>query len=317
MPAQQTPFDVISVGDVIIDLISTVDRLPGLDEEVEIYELEIHGGGASANSAVGLAKLGLKVGFVGAVGNDEFGRFLIQCFNGDNVDRSGLKVVPVPSGLVFGSVIRSTGERALFSYEGANLALSTSEIDWDYVGRARAILMSGTKLDLAEEVAKYGATRSQRVYYDPGSITVSKGLQYIRNVISDVNILALNKAETNMLFPGFAFEEVAERLLGYGPEMLIIKLGKDGCYVRTETEESRAPAFKVKAVDTTGAGDAFNAAFLYCLLKGFTLSDSAIFSNAAAALKMMRKGARSVATLDEISKFLKENSSTSGLKAMI
>jgi ribokinase len=296
--------DVITVGDANVDIVAFVNKLPVLDEEVEIHELEMHGGGAPANTAVGLARLGLKVGFVGAVGNDESGRFLLEAFDKDRVDRSTVKVVNDRSGLVYAFVVRSTGQRILFCYRGANMGFSRSEIDWAYIGKAETVEMSGTKLDIAEAIAEYAQQHSQLVYYDPGSITASEGMGFVRKLISHVNILSVNTVEANMLMPGVSFEEAAKSLLDCGPRLVIVKLGEEGCYVRSRNEVVRTPAFKVKAVDATGVGDAFNAAFVYSLLKKLSFKDATVFSSAAAALKAVRKGARGMASLPEVTNFL-------------
>jgi ribokinase len=297
--------DAVSVGDAIVDIVSLVDQPPALDEEVEIHELETHGGGAAANTAVGLARLGLRAGFVGAVGNDAYGRFLLEAFDSDMVDRSMVKVVNDRSGLAYAFVVRSTGERILFCYRGANMAFSPSEIDLDYIEKAEAVEMSGTKLDVAETIAEHAQRHHRLVYYDPGSITASKGMGFVRELILHVNVLAVNPIEAKALVPGLPFEEAAKKLLECGPQLVIVKLGEEGCYVRSRTEEFRASAFKVKAIDATGAGDAFNAAFVYSLLKKFSLKEAIVFSTAAAALKVTRRGARGMATLDEVTKFLR------------
>ena len=305
-------FDVVCIGDAIVDIVALVERFPRLDEEVEISRLEFHPGGAAANSASCLSKLGLKVAFVGAVGSDYFGKLLLKAFEKDGVDTSRVKVVKTPTGVVIAIVLRRTGERVLFAFEGANTELKPSDIDFNYVLNCKAIQLNGTKLDVAVEVARMAKKQGLTVQYDPGSMYTAKGLETLRGVIENTDILMLNRAELSMLIPEEDLSSATFKLLELGPNIVVVKLGAEGCFVKTWEKEFRCPAYKVKPVDTTGAGDAFNSAFLYAILRGYSLEKAALFANATAALKITRVGARSLPRLSEVLEFLKKQ----GLKQL-
>ena len=299
-------FDVVCVGDAIVDIVALVERIPRLDEEVEILKLEFHPGGAAANSASCLARLGLKVGFVGGVGRDYFGSLLLNAFKRDGVDIRGVKTFSVATGVVIAVVLKSTGERMLFAFEGANEELKPEDVDLRYVLNSRAVQLNGTKLDVAEVVAKEAKKHGLLVQYDPGSIYAAKGVSAIRGVLGNTDVFMLNRAELAMLVPDLPLSKASSKLLEMGPRIIVVKLGAGGCLVKTKETGFKSPAYRVRPVDTTGAGDAFNSAFLYALLRGWSLEKAATFANATAALKITRVGARSLPTLKEVLEFLSQ-----------
>jgi ribokinase len=118
------------------------------------------------------------------------------------------------------------------------------------------------------------------------------------------NILLPNRLGALELSKEENVNAAAKKLLQFGPEVVVITLGERGCLVVTENDQFRVPAFKIKVVDTTGAGDAFNAGFIVALHRKKKLKEAAQFANAVAALKCTKLGAQSSPTLKEVKAFL-------------
>ena len=285
--------DVICFGALNVDKLYKVDRIASADEESEILDFKEAPGGSAANTAVGLARLGVKTGFIGKVARDREGEMLIRSFIEEGVNTDGIVVAPHGrSGVVIGFVDKA-GERALYVDPGVNDSLSLQEIDLDYASQADLLHLSSFVSESSFKVQKevVRALPDIPVTIDPGMIYARKGLSELKPMIKKCLVFFPNEHEIRIL-TGKNYIEGSQILLKEGVKIVAVKLGSRGCYVTDGKEQHMIEPFKVKVVDSTGAGDAFCAGFIYGLIKNMTLRECGILGNFVASRTLMKMGAR-------------------------
>jgi len=301
--------DVITIGAANIDLMANVHRFPKADDEVAVKRLGIFGGGSAANVAVGVARLGHSSGFVGLVGTDNFGDFLIREFERDGVDTSHVKRIEGTSGLVFAAV-NEESERVLYTTQGAGSYFSKEHIPLDYIKDARFILLTSIEgervLEAFELAARAAKESGVKILFDPGCMFAEKGIEKLKNILECCYILKLNKLEAKML-TGAEDEEAAKGLLETGAENVVITMGLDGCIVANKNKIKRipfVPEVDVKTIDLTGAGDSFSAGLLTALLENKSLDEAVDFAMQIGSISTGVMGARGTPKREEIKSLL-------------
>ena len=286
-------FDVIGFGALNVDKLYRVDKIAVSGEERFIKGYAEAPGGSAANTIVGLARLGNKVGYVGKVGSDREGEFLLKSFVVENVDTKGI-IVPKEgrSGVVIGFV-DEWGERTLYVDPGVNDTLNLEEVDKDYVNSAKFLHITSFAGKKPFEAQKRLLQNLSdiKVSFDPGELYVRKGLAALRPILKRSFIVFPNENELKLL-TGKACEDGARALIDEGVNIVAVKLGERGCYVTDGKEECLVETFKVRVVDTTGAGDAFCAGFLHGLLSEKDLYACGRIANFVAGRKIEKHGAR-------------------------
>lgn len=311
--------DIVALGEILIDFVSLrkgfpLWRTPGFLKAA---------GGAPANVSAGLGKLGVKVGFIGKVGDDPFGLFLKKTLEECNVDTSHLIMSSrYRTTLAFVSLTEE-GERdfVFFRHPGADMMLAPEEIDEEYIRGARIFHFGSISLInepyrsatlKALEIAKKNGLL---VSYDPNlRLSLWESAQEAREGISlglqYADIVKLSEEELEFLL-GKTPPEGCEEILAKGKKMVAITFGERGCYWCTEAGSGYVDGFKVKVVDTTGAGDGFVAGMLYKVLEfgeDFPKRGEEIFrfANAVGALTCEKRGAiRGLPTLRKVRRFIK------------
>lgn len=286
-------FDVVGFGALNVDRLYLVDRLVGRGEESFIKDRIEAAGGSAANTVVGLARLGHKVGYVGKVGSDFEGKFLLKSLKSDKVDTRGVTVAKESrSGIVIGFVDK-LGERTLYVDPGANDALSINEADRSYADNAKFLHLTSFVGEKPFEGQKnlIQSLPDVKVSFDPGTLYARKGLAALRPILKRCFIAFPNEKELKLI-TGRGVEEGAKTLLKEGVNIVAAKLGERGCYVTNGREAFQVDAFKSRILDTTGAGDAFCAGFLHGLLTGKDLHASGRIANFVASHKIEKSGAR-------------------------
>ena len=288
-------FDVIGFGALNVDKLFKVNRIAAADEESFVVDYSETCGGSAANTVVGLARLGCRVGFIGKVGDDAEGRFLLEDFRKDSVDTNGIKVVKSGrSGKAMGFVDKE-GQRALYIDPGVNSTIKIDEVDVNYVSNTKFLHLTSfvgeesfqTQKRLLERLHK-----EVKVSFDPGALYARVGLAKLKTIIDRTFVMMPNSGELELLTGKTDFETGAKSLIEKGVNVLAVKLGSKGCYVTDGSESHLVEPLKVKVVDTTGAGDAFDAGFLYGLLSGKDLYECAKIGNCVASRCIMAMGAR-------------------------
>lgn len=290
-----TRFDVVGFGALNVDMLFKVDRLAGAEEESFIEEYTEACGGSAANTVVGLARLGCKTGFIGKVANDREGKLQIDCFSNEGVDTSGIiQAKQGKSGSVLGFVDKK-GARTLYINSGVNDSIEPRELKWDYVSQTKFLHLSSFVAEKSFRTQKklLGSLPSDiKISFDPGSVYAQKGFVAIEPIIRSSYVLMPNAVELELLTGETDYCKGADLMIEVGVKIVAVKLGSKGCYVTDGRERLRIEPFKVKVVDTTGAGDAFCAGFLYGLINNKSLSECGRLANFVASRCIMEMGAR-------------------------
>lgn len=288
-------FDVVGFGALNTDKLFKVNYIAAAEEESFITGFSETCGGSAANTAVGLARLGVKTGFIGKTADDREGHMLVTDFVNEGVDIEGIiHSKKGKSGTVMGFVDKR-GERALYIAPGVNDSLAFRELNKEYARDSKYVHLTsfvGTK-SFETQVKFVEALRDDvRVSLDPGSIYAGKGFDGLKQVIRKTYLLMPNALELELLSGKSDYCAGAEFMLEKGVKIIAVKLGAKGCYVADGVETHIVPSFKVRAVDTTGAGDAFCAGFLYGGLHKKSLEECGRIANFVASRCVMKMGAR-------------------------
>ncbi len=294
--------DIICFGALNIDRLFRVDRIAEAGGESVILDFKENPGGSAANTAVGLARLGVKTGYIGKVAADREGRMIIEDLRREGVDTRGVIIAEDGrSGVVMG-FIDATGERALYVDPGVNDEIDYEEIDVEYAREARYLHLSSFagERSLNAQIELVKKTPDLKVTLDPGEIYARKGWSRIKELIVRCYAILPNKRELELL-TGMDYKRGARKLIDAGVEIVAVKLGGRGCYVTDGREEHIIKPYRVNVVDTTGAGDAFCAGFLYGLIMDKPLEECGLIGNFVASRCIMKMGARSgLPKLEEI-----------------
>jgi ribokinase len=290
-----TDFDVVGFGALNVDKLFKVNRIAGVEEESFIESHSETCGGSAANTIVGLARLGCKVGFIGKIADDKEGTLQRGDFHKEGVDTAGIiSAKKGESGQVMGFV-DAKGERALYIDSGVNDTIAFDEVKTDYVLKGRFLHMTSFVGDLSFQTQKnllQNLPENVNVSFDPGALYARRGLVQLEPIIKKSYVMIPNAKELSLITDEADYYNGADFLIGKGVKIVAVKLGGDGCYVTDGRERHLIEAFKVQAVDTTGAGDAFCAGFLYGLLKEKTLQDCGRLGNFVASRCVTKIGAR-------------------------
>jgi len=286
--------DVICFGALNLDRLYRVDRIAKGGEERFVTAFEECPGGSAANTAAGLARLGLKVGYIGKVAKDREGLLLLEDFKREGVDPRGIIVSKEGrSGTVMGYVDQK-GERALYVDPGVNDTTGFNEIDLKYASSAEFLHFTsfvGEKPLEAQRRLVEALRGDVKLSLDPGDLYARKGLTVLKPLIRRSFVVLPNEREIRLL-TGRDYEEGARILMREGVHVVAVKLGGRGCYVTDGGESHLIEPFRVEVVDTTGAGDAFCTGFLYGLIKKKDLYECGRWGNFVASRCIQRIGAR-------------------------
>lgn len=306
---------IIVVGSINLDLVARADHLPQPGETVIGTSFNTFHGGKGANQAVAVARLGYPVSMIGNIGNDGFGPQLLEAMRDAGVDTTFVSSVPGSSGVALITTGRH-GENSIVVVPGANGLLTPQLVE-----KASAALQGAgfllaqleIPLETVEYLAMFAARHGVPLMLDPAPARELPAA-LLRNVTwitpNETEAAALLKAKINTEDDAAIFAAV-DQLSALGAENVLLKLGPRGCAIadgRQPKQPVRIPAFQVTAVDTTAAGDAFNAAFAVGLLRGHTAMQSAVFASAVAAVSVTRAGAQpSLPTAIEVVEFLQRH----------
>ncbi len=297
--------DVIGIGALNWDRLFKVDRFASSGEEIVIQGYTEEAGGSAANTVAGLGKMGVPCGFVGRVGDDEEGGRIVSAFRDAGVDTSRLKVFDGRSGIVL-VFIDASGERTMYVDPGVNDALSISDIPSDYVSSADFVHISSFAGVTSLKTVKLlmSSETGADFTFAPGFLS-RRGLDFLKPYVENCAVLFLNEDESRTL-TGHKPANAADILRSMGVETVAITLGREGCLVADHHDGvQRFKAYESNVVDSTGAGDAFAAGFLYGLSNGMEHGLCAQIGNYAASRCIQKIGARAgLPDVREIEEFL-------------
>ena len=304
--------DVIAIGELLIDLIADTPELP-LEEQSTFKRFA---GGAPANFAVGIRRLGISSGMISKVGNDFFGRYLINKLKEAKVDISQIKQSNEnKTALAFVGLDENRNPSfSFYRFPCADIMLREDEIDENYIKSAK-LLMCGT-VSMADEPARsaifkaieYSKKHGLQVACDPNLRDdlwhFKDPREHIFRVLRDTDIFLPSLSEVEFI-TGEKGEKAIEAILELGPSIIGITHGAEGSTLITKDGKFSAPSYKVNVVDTTGAGDSYAAGIITGLLTNMPLEKIPYFANAVSALKITKKGAMNIPSRLEVEDFMK------------
>ena len=288
--------EVIGIGALNYDVLYVVERIAGPGEEVGIIDINKAPGGSAANTIVALARLGVDTGFIGVLGNDNEGDIILNTFRKEGVD-AVIKRINGCTGAAIG-FIDSKGERTLYIYPGVNDELRINDIDMEFVANSKFVHMSSfvnrAQLEMLCEVATQLKESKSKLSFSPGMLCSKYELADLCTIIERSEVVFLSENELESLVSGDNYEHRASKLLDIGASIVCVTLGERGCYVvNTAAESYLVEAYPADdVVDTTGAGDAFAAGFLYGLLHSKSIYECARAGNLLASYCIRKYGSR-------------------------
>ncbi len=298
---------IVVVGSSNTDMVVRLPRLPAKGESIIGGEFFMPAGGKGANQAVAAARLGAQVTFVARLGADLLGDKALSSLQSEGMDTRFIVRDPdVPSGVAL-IIVDKNGDNILAVAPGANARLSPANVE-----RAAVIIAAADALVLQLEIPLDAVQRALSIARRHGVRTVlnpAPAQPLPADVLALVDVLTPNEHEATLLCgePGQTIEQAARLLLAMGVGTVVATLGDKGALIATHEceEETRVPGFKVKAVDTTAAGDAFTAALACALARGDALPAAVRFANAVGALTVTKMGAQpSLPTATEVQTFI-------------
>ncbi|MCK4475046.1 carbohydrate kinase family protein [Candidatus Bathyarchaeota archaeon] len=287
--------DAVGFGALNMDKLYRVNKIATAEEESFVVNFEEACGGSAANTMVGLAKLGCKVGFIGKVADDREGRTLLEDFRREGIDTNGVIMARRGrSGTAIGFVDEK-GERALYVDPGVNDTIEYDEINREYAFQAQFLHLTsfvGEKSFQTQKRLVETLPKNVKISLDIGELYARKGLEALEPLLNRTFVMMPNAKELRILTKKADYKRNAELLLKKGVKIVAVKLGSKGCYVTDGKESRMIEAFEVKVVDTTGAGDAFCAGFLYGLISDRRLHECGRLGNFVASRCVTKMGAR-------------------------
>ena len=295
-------FDIIAIGRAAIDL-NAVEYNRPMEETLTFSK---YVGGSPANIVIGASKLGLKTGFIGNISDDQHGRFIEHFMRKVGVDTTGMVIDQEghKTGLAF-TEIKSPKECSILMYRDdvADLYLEPSEVQEDYIKRAKILLISGTGLAMSpsrEAVLKaLSIARNHEVKvvfeldYRPYTWKSREETAVYYSLVAELSNVVIGTRDEFDVLENRAEagdnDQTVRRFFAHSPEMVVIKHGTNGSYAYLKAGEVyRGEAFRSKVLKTFGAGDSYAAAFLFALLSGKDVAIALQYGSAAAAIVVSR-----------------------------
>jgi ribokinase len=288
------------IGSSSMDLVVTSKRRPLAGETVLGKSFETVPGGKGANQAVAAARLGAEVHMIGCVGDDAYGKDIRDNLKTNGVHTGYVKqITNQRSGTAH--IILAEGDNSIVVVKGANDFVTP-----DYVKESLSLLKDCDLVMIQQEVPEETVIEASRLCHEIGVpllLNPAPAREIPDEVVEKVSYLTPNEHEAGLLFNGL---ELSKALAKY-PNKLFITEGADGVRYHDGQEEVLVPSFPVKVIDTTGAGDTFNAAFATAVAEGRDLKESLRFANRAASMSVTGFGAQGGMPMrDEVEKRLSE-----------
>lgn len=287
--------ELIVVGSSNTDMVIKANRIPKPGETILGGDFFMNQGGKGANQAVAASRLGARVAFVSKLGKDIFGNQAIESLEKENINTSYVAVSQsMPSGIA-NIILGESGENSIVVAPGANYDLNKEDVDKAFTDLREAkmvLLQLEIPLEIAEYVISLGSSMGKKIILNP-----APAHDLSDKIFSSLFAITPNETEAELLTGIKVIDEesahkAALQLKNKGVENVVITMGSKGAYLYTNAVQKLLETSKVKAVDTTGAGDTFNGAFASALLKGMDIQQSVCFANKAAAIAVTRLGAQ-------------------------
>jgi sulfofructose kinase len=296
-------YDCVGLGVNAVDHLCILNRYPHLDDKVDVVRSSIQGGGPVPTALVTLSKLGALVCYVGKVGDDAEGVFVRMQLEREGVDTQYVLIDgKTKTSRAYIWVDKRTGKRTVALDRDKRNRIGEGELKFLSSISTRMLHLDAREPEINILAAKWAKRRKAEVCLDVGSLRkgVEKVFPYIDHlIVSQRYALGF----TRLSDPQKACRELMKK----GFKTVVVTIGEDGCICGKGEQIFHSLGFKVKVTDTTGAGDVFHGAFIYGLLKRWSLKKIAKFANACAAMKCRKLGGRAgIPTIIEASNFIKD-----------
>lgn len=300
--------EVIGIGSTVYDTLMVVDRFPEEDTKLEDRETKVQGGGPCATALVAAQKLGVSAAYMGTVGDDSFGRFMLE-----DLEKWGVStryVRKVPDVVSFHAVVLlnlSKASRTCIWGKGTVPPPAPADVDLDALSYAKVLHLDGHMLEAAIYAAKQCKKLGVKVSHDAGGTYPG-----VENLLPYVDYLIPSEEFALKITGEKSAEEAAQKLyITYHPEMLVLTQGVRGGILLDGKGMRRYSSYKVDVKDSNGCGDTFHGAFVAAKIHGFDNDTACRYASAAAAIKCTRLGARyGMANDEECRAFLAERGVT-------
>lgn len=308
--------DVACIGILVADCIGRpIDVIPARGTLGAVDNIELHTGGCAANTGTALARLGVKAGLVGKVGQDGFGDYMISALGKSKLDTTGIKRTTEKGTSATLVLVHGDGERTFLHSFGANATFREEDVNWDFVKQAKILHVAGAFLMPAFDgqptanVLKHAKEIGLTTCLDTAFDGLGRWKKLIEPCFPYSDYFTPSIEEAKAISGEPEPKRMAERFIEWGVKTAIIKAGPEGSYVHDGKTFSHVPAFQVKTIDGTGAGDCFVAGFLAGLInKGdeWSLPEILRFANAVGGMSVTAVGASNgVKSFDETLEFMK------------
>jgi len=261
--------------------------------------------------------LGISSGFAGCVGDDPYGKYVIDEFTKNGVDTRWVEVKKgTYTGIVL-AVIDDQGERTFIACANGAAHVYLTVDFAQKIEFSSDTLIHSTGVCLVEEPARSGLLflmqkvheQGNPLYFDPnlrlqGNIFPEELKEAQFKAMAKADVVLIGDEEIALLYSGRSLEEGARHIIDSGPGLVIVKQGENGATSFTKENSNHAPAFKIDVVSTAGAGDSFDAGFIAARIRQASIQDALIYANAVASIKVSRNGSQSVPSHQQVMEFL-------------
>jgi ribokinase len=302
-------FKVTVIGSLVMDQVIKLKKFPKEGDTLFGDEINYYLGGKGANQAYALTRLGANTEMIGMVGDDNFGKAFIETFK-----KAGTKVSNIMISSKIGTSIASIlsnyqAENKIVVMHGANFEFNAKELK-----KVESVLKNSdlviTQLELKPEIEE-AIIKLCAKHKVPVQLNPAPAYKLSKDVLSKVTYITPNDLELSIL-TGMKTDtlenakKAVKKLLSMGPKNVISTLGGNGAMIGDKKGVRHIPGFKVKVVDTVGAGDAFNGGFAYAISKGHNIDDAVRFANAVGGLAVTKQGAfPSMPSLKQVNELIK------------
>jgi len=279
--------DVIGLGQVCIDYLGFIDRLPSVEERVELENLTVLRGGPTATALELLSRFGLNTAIIGKVGDDDEGALAMRDLKKHNIDtaflvaeqgkRTQISLIPIE---------RGTGRRTVLWSRGTITPVAPDELPTEAIRSAAALHMDDLYIEAAIEAARIAKRAGALVSFDAGDYTPP-----MKELVGNVDIFIASLDFVKRLCGDIPPRDALVKLKEFKAPVTGITLSEMGSLTLYQGEIIETPAYEVGRVDTTGCGDVFHGAFLYAWLKDWGIERALRFATAAAGMNACALGA--------------------------
>ncbi|GMQ60225.1 ribokinase [Vallitalea sediminicola] len=296
---------IVVVGSTNMDYVLKTNELPKLGETLSAVSFNTVFGGKGANQAVAAARLGADVTMISAVGDDNIGEQLKNNLAKENINVDGVNVVDGPSGVAM-ITVADNGDNTIVVYPGAN-----GKIDEKWLEANEALIMSADcilvqleiPINVVMKAVKIASDNNVKVIFNP-----APAKEFPNDIFKYVDIITPNETELKKISGKEDIKEGAMELIERGANSVVVTLGEQGSMYIDKDNTISAGSFTVKSIDSTAAGDAFNAALAIKLIESDDIENGLKYSNAVGALVTTKLGAQtSLPFKNEVETFMKNN----------